>query len=178
MNLRIRETKKADREIIYKVESLAFGMEKEAELTHDLLGDPTAKPYVSLLAFDGDKPVGHILFTAAQIEGSKAKVSLLAPLAVVPEVQCKGIGQKLIKAGLKILEERGTDVVFVLGHPGYYPKAGFTPAYVYKQTAPYPIPDEFKDAWMVQALGGADLESLQGSVKIAEALDKPEHWQE
>lgn len=178
MDLTTRETTKADRETIYKIESLAFGMEKEAELTNDLLDDPTARPYLSLLAFDGDKPVGHILFTAARIKGSQSKVSLLAPLAVVPEAQGKGIGQMLIKAGLKILEERGTDIVFVLGHPGYYPKAGFSPAYVYKQAAPYPIPEEHKDAWMVQALGGADLESVQGTVKIAEALDKPEHWRE
>jgi len=66
-----------------------------------LLGAPTAEPRVSLLAFEKDQAVGHMLFTVAKIEGSKHMISLLASLAVVPSSQGKAIGGKYINSWLK-----------------------------------------------------------------------------
>lgn len=178
MNLTIRKTTEADRDSIYKVESQAFGYDKEAKLVDCLLDDPTAEPRLSLLALEGDEPVGHILFTAGRIDGSDLRVSLLAPLSVVPSAQGKGVGGKLIDAGLKLLADMDVELVFVLGHPTYYPKSGFIPAHTYGLKAPYPIPEKHADAWMVQALNGAELGRIQGTVTCAEELDKPEHWRE
>lgn len=178
MNLIIRETTEADRKAIFAVEAEAFGYDKEAKLVDSLLDDPTAEPRLSLLALDNDKPVGHILFTAAGIEGSDRKASLLAPLSVIPEAQGKGVGGKLIKTGLRILSERGVDLVFVLGHPTYYPRSGFVPAHTFGLNAPYPIPEEHSDAWMVQAVNGTALNEVSGTVSCAAELDKPEHWRE
>lgn len=178
LNLTIRTAAEADRDSVYRVEAQAFGYDKEAKLVDSLLDDSTAEPRVSLLAFENDQAVGHILFTAAKIEGSKRKISLLAPLSVVPDSQGKGVGGKLIKAGLKILVEMGVELVFVLGHPGYYPKFGFIPAHTYDLKAPYPIPEKYADAWMVQALNGTELGHVQGTVVCADALNQPEHWRE
>lgn len=178
MKLTIRTATEADRDSVYRVESQAFGYDKEAKLVDSLLGDSTAEPRVSLLAFENDQAVGHILFTAGKIEGSKCKISLLAPLSVVPDFQGKGIGGKLIDAGLKLLAEMGIELVFVLGHPGYYPKFGFMPAHTYGLMAPYPIPEEHVDAWMVQALNGTDLGHVRGTIVCADALNEPEHWRE
>ncbi|CAE7242442.1 yjhQ, partial [Symbiodinium pilosum] len=84
---------------------------------------------------------------------------ILAPLAVHPDFQSKGIGGQLIREGLRTVEAKGTGLAFVLGHPGYYPKHGFKPAGALGYDAPYPIEDKNADAWMVQALGEAVGES-------------------
>ncbi|WP_316897859.1 N-acetyltransferase [Pseudodesulfovibrio indicus] len=178
MRMIIRETTERDRETIYRVEALAFGHEKEAKLVDSLLDDPTARPHLSLLALEDVRAVGHILFTAGDIVGSSRKVSLLAPLSVAPEAQGRGVGGRLIQAGLARLAEAAVDLVFVLGHPSYYPRHGFVPAHTYGLEAPYPIPEEHLDAWMVQGLHPSALENVRGKVVCAAALDRPEHWRE
>ena len=109
---------------ITAVHKHAFGEEGEviAELVADLLGDPTAAPTLSLVAEIDGWIVGHILFTAVRLSGAERPVSaqILAPLAVATEQQGKGIGGALIEEGLKRLASSGVELVFVLGHPGYY----------------------------------------------------------
>ena len=166
---------------IISIHKLAFPDEQSvAVLTDDLLKDDTAEPRISLLAYDADKPVGHILFTKATIENGddNTLMHILAPLAVLPEYQNKGIGGMLIKVGLKRLKEIGSKVVFVLGHITYYPKHGFiNDAGNLGYPAPYPIPDDVKDAWMVMPLTSEGLIN-KGKVICAKAMDAPEHWVE
>ncbi|WP_028863669.1 GNAT family N-acetyltransferase [Psychromonas aquimarina] len=180
MNLYIRETKSSDLHDIYRVHCEAFGYDKEAELARDLLNDSSAQPRLSLIAFHGEQVVGHILFTKAKLWDSDPhlSLSLLAPLAVVPDAQRQGVGGELIKAGLEYLAEAGTDLVFVLGHPEYYPKHGFKTAAHYGLKAPYPIPEKHVDAWMVKALNPKVLGEVCGTVICCDALNKEEHWSE
>ena len=176
----IRQTKDIDLNEILFVEREAFNSNKEADLTRDMLADPSAKPRLSFLAFIEDQPVGHILFTAAHLSNNpnEVSISLLAPLAIIPNYQKQGIGSKLIKKGLEILSKVGVDLVFVLGYPKYYPKYGFTPASKLGFEAPYPIPKEVADAWMVQALQPNVIDTISGKVICCEALNKPEHWRQ
>ena len=182
-NFIIHKTKKEDFESIQSVLSNAFGNEEGdviVELVENLLNDSTAKPLLSLLAFENKKPVGYILFTKASIVPNKNKVSatILAPVGVIPEYQKKGIGSKLIKEGLKHLSKAGTKIVFVLGFPKYYSKHGFSPAGCQGLEAPYPIPEKNSDAWMVQSLMDYDLEDISGKVGCAKSMDKAEYWVE
>ena len=176
----IRKTTQTDLDQILLVEIRAFGQDEEANLVQDLLTDPSAAPLCSLLAFDGDRAVGHILFTAAHLENSpqRAAVSILAPLAVIPEYQKQGIGGKLIERGLQQLTDSGVELVFVLGHPDYYPRHGFKPAGVQGFDAPYPIPEKHADAWMVQELQPGVIGRVSGQVRCADMMDKPEYWRE
>ncbi|MDJ0572256.1 MAG: N-acetyltransferase [Pleurocapsa sp. MO_192.B19] len=162
------------------VERSAFGQDTEAELTRKLLNDPSAKPLLSLLAFKDDKAVGHILFTKARLTETPktASIAILAPLAIVPDYQKQGIGGKLIERGLQILSKSGIDLVFVLGHPEYYPRHGFQPAGRLGFKPPYPIPEKHADAWMVQALRSEVIGSVGGKVICADVLNKPEYWRE
>ena len=180
MTIKIRKASYSDLDSVLSVECAAFGHDKEAGLVSDLLEDLSASPALSLLAFDGDQAVGHILFTRALLEGAErtVSVSLLAPLAVVPQAQKKGIGGRLIDEGVKRLKASGVDLVFVLGHPEYYPRHGFQPAGVHGLNAPYPIPDIHADAWMVQELGSGVIGSVHGKVVCADALNRPEYWRE
>jgi putative acetyltransferase len=103
---------------------------------------------------------------------------ILAPLAILSNAQGKGIGGKLIEEGLSQLFESTVDLVFVLGHPEYYPRFGFEPAGVRGFEAPYPIPDKDASAWMVHELRPGVIGSLSGKIICAEMLYKPEHWRE
>ncbi len=176
----VREAEEADRDESLRVETEAFGEPDEWELVGALLDDPSARPLLSLLALHDRRAVGHVLFTHARLEGADkpATISLLAPLAVVPEAQKRGVGGELIRAGLEMLAERGVDLVFVLGHPSYYPRYGFRPAGVRGFEAPYPIPEQDADAWMVQAIRADAAIPARGKVVCAEAMDRPEHWRE
>ena len=178
--LHIREALDADLNRVLTVERLAFGQLAEADLVQALLADPSAKPLLSLLAFRDDQAVGHILLTRARLAHPQRSVSLmlLAPLAVIPEAQRQGVGGQLIKAGLQKLSATGVDLVFVLGYPAYYSRYGFVPAGPLGLTAPYPIPKEHTDAWMVQALKPNLIGSVKGQLMCANAINKPEYWQE
>ncbi len=181
--MEIRESTATDLMDVLHVEKEAFGNEKGSEiadLVMGLLSDPSAMPRLSLLAVDQKRAIGHILFTTARISGSKDHPSavILAPLAVIPEAQSQGVGGRLIKEGLRLLSESGVQLVFVLGHPEYYPRHGFRPAGVLGLEAPYPIPAKHANAWMVQELRPGIIGRLRGKVMCADALDQPEHWRE
>lgn len=178
--MHIREAKDSDLDDVLFVERLAFGHDQEAELVRDLLSDPSANPILSLLAWKDDRAVGHILFTKAHLANNQktASIAILAPLAIVPDSQNQGIGGKLIQRGLELLSKSGVDLVFVLGHPGYYPRHGFKPAGCLGLEASYPIPDQHADAWMVHALRPGVIGSVCGKVICADALNKPEYWRE
>jgi putative acetyltransferase len=178
--MEIREATDSDLNDVLKIEREAFGYDKEAELVNKMLVDPTGQPMLSLLGFDNDRPVGHILFTAVRLKETTdtATASILAPLAIMPDAQNKGVGGKLIKKGLELLSKASVDLVFVLGHPGYYPLYGFEPAGKLGLQAPYPIPEKNADAWMVQALRPGILGKVSGTVACCDALSRPEHWRE
>ena len=179
--IQIREAGINDFNDIMTVEEQAFGYDKEAKLTAALLKDKTAEPILSLLAFHNNRAIGHILFTRLYINEMTHQplIHILAPLAVIPEFQKQGIGGMLIIEGLKRLKEMGSEMVFVLGHMEYYPKYGFIPdAKKIGYSAPYPIPEEYANAWMVQSLNSKGFVIGKGNVICANELNKPEHWRE
>jgi putative acetyltransferase len=181
--MEIRVPKESERNEILNIHRIAFGEEKGsviAKLVDDLFDDETAMPILSLVAVDNGKLIGHILYTKAIITQAEMPIEaqILAPLAMHPDEQKKGIGEKLINEGLSQLKASGTELVFVLGHPRYYPRCGFIPAGKLGFEAPYPIPEEHADAWMVQELNGDVIGKATGKVKCSKVLNEPQHWRE
>ena len=175
----IRKALDTDFDDIYSVECDAFGEEDEAILVRDLIADPSAAPALSLLAFYGERAIGHILFTKLSIEPeTPLSLYILAPLAVIPEFQKQGIGGKLVEEGLRHLKEMEVDLVFVLGHPDYYPHHGFAPAGKQGFEAPYPIPEIHAGAWMVQELRDDVIGTFSGKIRCADTMMRPEYWRE
>ncbi len=174
--MKIKETSPGELEDVLRIHKLAFTQDDEAELVDLLLKDDSAQPLLSLIALVDGKPAGHVLFTNVKIIGAEnVRASILAPLAVSPDYQNKGVGGALIKEGLNRLKKSGTELVFVLGHPGYYPRFGFTPAGTQGYETPHPIPLKDADAWMVKKLTPT---KSKGKIKCAKTLDKPEYWKE
>ncbi|MFH1851668.1 MAG: N-acetyltransferase [Candidatus Neomarinimicrobiota bacterium] len=181
--MRIRKMNRSDITAVLQVVENAFGPlhgPEVAGLTKDLLNDPSALPLLSLVAATADKISGHILFTRAGLDSNAASPAtvILGPLAVSPEAQNRGVGGRLIRTGLRQLSKSGVELVFVLGHPEYYPRHGFRPAGVLGFAAPFPIPDQDAAAWMVQELRPGLIGSVNGRVLCAEALNQPQHWRE
>lgn len=177
----IRESKPKDFPDIISVEKVAFGSDEEANLVADLLKDSSAEPTVSLLAFDKEKAIGHLLFTRAYIgdKTNQALAYILAPLAVIPEYQKQGVGGQLIKTGLQILKEKGVEIVFVLGHISYYPNHGFiTDAKSFGFPAPFPIPKKNANAWMLQFLTTITKSIEKGKIICADEMNKIKYWRE
>jgi len=124
----IRDERSPDAPALRAVLEAAFSQAVEADLVDKLrvaCGDR-----ISLVACDDDRIVGHILFTPAIIERPEGAVVGygLAPMAVLPEFQRKGIGSALVRAGIERLRRSRCPFVIVIGHPTYYPRFGFVPA--------------------------------------------------
>ena len=180
---KIRKSIESDTLEIENIHTKAFGEKKGpeiAELVRGLFNDKTAMPLFSLVAIEGEKIVGHILYTKVKIIQTMEPVSaqILAPLAILPDFQNKGIGAQLIREGLNLLKDSGVELVFVLGHPGYYPRTGFITAGALGFDAPYHIPEEHAGAWMVQELCSGIMGRIKGAVQCSDVLNQPEHWRE
>lgn len=132
----------ADTPAVHRVHELAFDRPAEADLVDALRA--AARPYISLVAVDEEQVVGHIFFSPVTLEGEDSARTLLglAPMAVLPEYQRRGIGSQLVRAGLEECRRIGCDAVVVLGHLEYYPRFGFVPASRKGLQCEYPVPDE------------------------------------
>ncbi len=62
----------------------------------------------------------------------------LAPLAIAPAWQGRGLGQRLTKAALKLAAIKGQTVV-VLGAPAFYARCGFSQSRAARLNSPYPL---------------------------------------
>jgi putative acetyltransferase len=141
------------------VNERAFDQPAEADVVDKLRG--VCDDYLALVA-DDDGIVGQIVFTPAVVEGpGRTVVGMgLAPLAVIPDRQRRGIGSALTRRGLEILRERGYPFVIVLGHPDYYPRFGFELASAHGLTCQWEgVPDE---AFMVLILDAGVMEGVSG----------------
>ena len=171
----VREERPGDAPAIRRVVERAFGQAEEADLVECLRRAGAVS--ISLVAVeDGDgagaEPdgvVGHILFSAVTIEGRTPPVPALglAPMAVAPEYQRRGIGSALIENGLTRCRDQGVGLVVVLGHPGYYPRFGFRPAHSVGLTCEYDSPPE---AFMALELTLGALDACTGLVRYHRAF--------
>ena len=154
---------------IYDIHLRAFGQPAEAQMVDKLRRDGDFIAALSLVAVDGGRVVGHILFPPISIASDERSVPALAlaPMAVLPESQHRGIGSLLVREGLAACRRLGHRIVVVVGHPAYYPPFGFSPARERGIEAPFPVPDE---AFMVIALVEGSLNGICGTVQYPPAF--------
>ena len=139
----IRDTRPSDQPALEALYPGAFPDEDLLPLVRDLLKQPAG--IISLAAIKHNAVIGHIAFTSARTADSEDKQALLAPLAVDPSQQRRGVGSELVRTGLARLTADGFTKVYVLGDPNYYARFGFErePSV----TPPYPLPADWREAW-------------------------------
>lgn len=172
MPIVIRPERPDDDAAIDQVNRLAFGRENEGRLVAALRQANSFDPALSLVAVHADKVVGHIMFSTIHIVSAQAEIPALAlaPMAVLPDFQRRGLGSELVHQGLKACRRSGHAVAVVLGHPDFYPRFGFVPAAFHGIQAPFPVPDE---ALMVLALGPPEtLDRISGVVRYPSAFNE------
>lgn len=164
MNIR-PETEK-DKTAIQEINQSAFETFAEATLVYTLREQ--CHPIISLIAEEDGKVVGHIMFSPVTLsESFDLKIMGLAPVAVLPNYQRKGIGAALVQAGLDGCKKLGFGAVVVLGHTNYYPRFGFIPAARFGIHCEYDVPEE---AFMVMELQPSYLTGAKGKVKYHSAF--------
>jgi putative acetyltransferase len=149
--------------LIHHVNQEAFGQNQEADIVDKLRKRGVLT--ISLVAVQDDIIVGHIAFSPVEIASEKSNFEALAlaPMAVLPPDQNKGIGSQLVTAGLRECHRLGHEIIVVLGHPNYYPRFGFVPAKPKGIECEFEVPDE---AWMVLELKEGVLAGRQGKVSF------------
>jgi putative acetyltransferase len=159
----IRPEKPEDCEAIAAVNRAAFEGEFEARLVERLRESEAFIPELSLVAVVDGQILGHILLSTVHVAegGKRIPVISLAPMAVLPKHQNKGIGSQLVRGALKRCAEMGHSVVVLVGHANYYPRFGFTAACVHGLKLPFKAPDE---AFMVCELKADALREITGEI--------------
>ena len=99
---------------------------------------------------------------------------LMAPVAVHPDYQKRGLGQELIRNGLDALRESGVELVMSYGDINFYAKTGF--AAVSEDVVPAPLPLTFPTGWIGQALNGRVIRPVRGGTRCVPAIDNVEYW--
>jgi putative acetyltransferase len=156
----IRRETGADIDSIREVNRQAFGGEDECRLV-DLLRDG-GFARLSLVATSDGQAVGHVLFSDLPIETGRGTIHALslAPLAVIPRFQRRGIGSLLVREGLRIAAHSNRRIVIVLGHPAFYERFGFSAQLALPLKSPYSGPN-----FMALALEPATLDGVDGDVR-------------
>lgn len=162
----IRAEEPRDWAAVHAVNVSAFETPAEANLV-DVLREQ-AQPLVSLIAEDNGAIVGHILFSPVSLSAYPAlRIMGLAPMAVAPAHQRKGIGSALVRTGLEQCRQLGFGAVVVLGHAAYYPRFGFSPSARFGIGCEYEVPEE---VFMIVELQVGFLRGASGKVKYHAAF--------
>lgn len=156
----IRHETAGDYAAIREVNRLALGGEGEARLVDALRDSGYAR--ISLVAEEEGQIVGHILFSVLTIATPQVEIEALslAPLAVIPSHQRRGIGSSLGREGLRACREDGHRIVIVLGHPEFYPRFAFLAKLAESLRSPYSGP-----AFMAVELVPDALQGIEGEVR-------------
>lgn len=169
----IRPELPIDIDQIHDLHRAAFSGAVEAELVDAVRSGPDFLPELSLVAVTADDSVlGHILLSRISLQPEdeaepRIDVLALAPLAVLPAHQGRGIGAALTREALALADEREEPMTIVLGSPSFYEPFGFVPALDLEIHGPY---DAAADAFQVRPRAGIDLSELPAGTAIYPAM--------
>ena len=144
------------------------------ELARNLLGGTAENDLFVFTAEEDGTIIGGIVFSRLRYENDERTAFVLAPVAVAPDQQGRGIGQRLLTHGLAALQSAGVDIAVTYGDPNYYAKVGFIP--ISEADAPAPFPLNHPEGWLAQSLTNRAMTPLKGPSRCVDALNDPAFW--
>jgi len=123
----IRAEEPGDVRAISDVVAAAFGSQAEADLVQAIRESEHFVPAWSLVAEAHGLIVGHVMVSfATLVDGRKSRrITMLSPLAVVPDAQRHGIGSALVREVAARVDEHGEPLIVLEGSPAFYGRLGF-----------------------------------------------------
>lgn len=108
----------------------AFGHDRKSRTAYQLRAGVSAIPELSIAAFKKGSFVGSLQSWPVALKGPAGTLSpltLVGPVAVLPECQGTGVGKALMNGLLDVAQTYGHDALVMIGDPEYYGRHfGFT----------------------------------------------------
>ena len=158
----IREETDADEACIERVVREAFARQDEADLVARLRERGSMR--YPLVACEGDDVVGFVVASPITIDPPADIRTLgIAPLAVDPSTQGKGIGSALMHRIVERAQADGIDALFLLGNPAYYRRFRFVTSHLDNEYGA-------TDAFMQRELEHDALAPIRGMARYDDAF--------
>ena len=176
--MRVRKATRRDFEDIRGIHLSAFPEAERdlvATLATDLLTNETDPPTISLVCESDGVVAGHVAFSPVRIKGhEKLPGYILAPLAILPDQQKRGVGAMLVKEGIRELKTADASICFVYGDPDYYGRFGFQAVTAEGFTPPHP--PQYPFGWQAVILTDCDFKDRPVAIRCVPALDNAKLW--
>jgi putative acetyltransferase len=138
----IRAEQPSEYGIVEIIHESAFGGKNEADVVRAIRLSAGYRPEWSLVCEESGHIPGHVMFSYVGLEGdegSTRQIVVLAPLAVLPERQRRGVGSALVLHGIGLLESLSEPLIVVRGDFAYYSRFGFRPSIEVGIHASFPV---------------------------------------
>lgn len=171
-----RNRKEEITSLFSSVFSLSEG-EQEGKLVGDLaaaLARSVDDQEIICIGADDDGVLkGAIFFTRLRFD-EPIDVFMLAPVAVSTAYQGTGVGQALIRFGLRELKNRSATVAITYGDPSFYSKVGFQP--LSEDVIQAPLKLSMPEGWLGQSLVEEKIPTLRSQPTCVREFDNPDYW--
>ena len=176
--MNIRLSHETDLDSILTVIETAFSDEENKvimNLAQELHQETISPSIKSLVAEVDNQIIGYVSYSPIYLK-SDSSISgyILAPLAVSPEHQKKGVGSNLINAGIDMLTKEGVGVLLVYGDPAYYGRFGFKEEIGHSFVPQYQL--QYPFGWTCMMLNDTPVPEKPIQFECVSALSKSDLW--
>lgn len=151
--------------------------EKEGELIKNLASRLSSRAdnqeIICIGAYEEGSIVGAIFFTRLRFN-DPVMGYMLAPVAVSPTHQGKGVGQALIKYGLNELKNRSVAMAITYGDPSFYSKVGCQT--LSENTVKAPMELSRPEGWLGQSLTEEPIPTISERPACVKEFNDPVYW--